>query len=111
MGKVPQCERGYCVECPIPKLSDTTSSKIFKIFEKLLCGRTVRVNGNSAECENFDFMLRHNRIYNNLIISMFDKTIKKECEVCKVEVEKCMHTFYECSNLKEFFAKMIDMMT
>lgn len=65
--------------------------------------KSLRVKWNCIECENFDFMLRHNRIFNNLIISKFDVRVNKECDVCRVEVETCMHEFVECSELTVFF--------
>ena len=61
-----------------------------------------------AECEHFDLILRHNRVFNNLVISMFDSEVKRECDVCRVEVENCMHAFFECSKLGVFFVKMKD---
>ncbi|KAL7375280.1 hypothetical protein ABVT39_014699 [Epinephelus coioides] len=44
--------------------------------------KNLRVKWNSSECENFDFLLRHHRIFNNLIISKFDVTVNRECDVC-----------------------------
>ena len=61
---------------------------------------------NSIECEHFDFLFRHNRVYNNLIMSRFDVTVKKECDVCKVMVETCMHEFFECGELKVYFERL-----
>jgi len=66
----------------------------------------LRVKGNSVECEDFDYLLRHNRIFNNLIISMFDEEVKRECDVCRTGVENCMHEFVECSELNGFFVRM-----
>lgn len=62
--------------------------------------KNLRVKWNSSECENFDFLLRHNRIFNNLIISKFDMNVDKKCDVCGVEVETCMHEFLECREKK-----------
>ena len=87
-----------------------------KVWEKVMGGMDVRkiwwnlsVKGNSIECEQFDFLLRHNRVFNNLIISMFDKKVKRECDVCRVEVENCMHEFFECRELKGFFWELKEM--
>ncbi|CAK6968746.1 uncharacterized protein LOC117809082 [Scomber scombrus] len=66
----------------------------------------LRVKWNSSECENFDFLLRHNRVFNNLIISKFDVNVKKECDVCRVGVETCMHEFVECGELKVYFERL-----
>lgn len=40
----------------------------------------LRVKGNRVECEQFDFLSRPNRIFNHLVISMFDSEVKKECD-------------------------------
>ncbi len=84
-----------------------------KAWERVMNGMDVRkiwmnlrVKWNSSECENFDFLLRHNRVFNNLLISRFDVNVKKECDVCGVEVETCMHEFVECCELGRYFQKM-----
>lgn len=69
----------------------------------------LRVKGNSVECEHFDLILIHNRVFNNLVISMFDSEVKRECDVCKDGVENCMHGFFECSMLVGFFERMKDL--
>ena len=66
----------------------------------------LRVKWNSVECENFDFLFRHNRVFNNFVISRFDVGVRKECDVCEVKVETCMHEFFECTGLKVYFEKM-----
>ena len=66
----------------------------------------LRVKWNTTECEHFDYMLRHNRIYNNLIKSKFDREVGKECDVCEVGVETCMHEFVECGELRVYFGKI-----
>ena len=68
--------------------------------------RNLRVKWNCVECDNFDFLLRHNRVFNNLIISRFDVNVKKECDVCGVGVETCMHEFVECCELEGYFVKI-----
>ena len=67
----------------------------------------LRVKWNTNECENFDYMLRHNRTYNNLIISKFDRDVGKECDVCEVGVETCMHEFVECGELRLYFGDFV----
>ena len=66
----------------------------------------LRVKWNNVECENFDFLLRHNRVFNNLVISKFDVKVRKECDVCEVAVETCMHEFFECAGLRVYFEKI-----
>lgn len=66
----------------------------------------LRVKWNNVECENFDFLLRHNRVFNNLVISKFDVNVRKECDVCEVGVETCMHEFFECAGLRVYFGKI-----
>uniref|UniRef100_A0A671TR16 Reverse transcriptase domain-containing protein n=1 Tax=Sparus aurata TaxID=8175 RepID=A0A671TR16_SPAAU len=73
--------------------------------------KNLRVKWNSSECENFDFLLRHNRIFNNLIISKFDMNVDKKCDVCGVEVETCMHEFLECRELKTYFERLKDLIS
>ncbi|XP_034534665.1 uncharacterized protein LOC117809082 [Notolabrus celidotus] len=73
--------------------------------------KNLRVKWNCHECENFDFLLRHNRVFNNLIISKFDATVRKECDVCSVGVETCLHEFVECSGLRDYFERLKDLIT
>lgn len=73
--------------------------------------KNLRVKWNSSECENFDFFLRHNRVFNNLVISRFDMNVRKECDVCRVGVENCMHEFVECSELKVYFERMRELIS
>lgn len=84
-----------------------------KVWEKLRPNlnivkiwRNLRVKYNSIECENFDFLLRHNRIFNNLIISKFDRNKSNICDVCKNGVENFMHEFVECTELYGYFQKI-----
>ena len=81
-------------------------SKVMKEMDVRKIWKNVRVKWNSIECEHFDFMLRHNRIYNNLIISKFDCRVGKGCDVCDEGVETCMHEFVECGELKGYFEKI-----
>jgi len=64
------------------------------------------VKWNSIECEHFDFLFRHNRVFNNMVISRFDVNVKKECDVCGTGVETCMHEFVECRDLDGYFGQI-----
>ena len=84
-----------------------------KVWMKVMIGmdvkkiwENIRVKGNSVECENLDFLFRHNRVFNNLTISMFDSRVNKESDVCKDGVENCMHEFFECSMLVFFLREL-----
>ncbi|KAF3849998.1 hypothetical protein F7725_019717 [Dissostichus mawsoni] len=60
-----------------------------KVWEKVMCEMDVR---------KIWWNLRH-----------FDSGVKRECDVCKVGVENCMHEFVECSELRGFFERMKEM--
>ena len=83
--------------------------EVFRSEDMSCIWENLRVKGNNCECESFDFLLRHNRVFNNLIISKFDVTVNKECDVCGVEVETFMHEFCECRELEGFFWKLRDL--
>ena len=68
--------------------------------------RNRNVKYNSIECEDLDFKLRHNRIYNNVVLHQIDKNIKRECDVCCLEPESLMHMFVDCKELKVFQGKL-----
>ena len=100
------------------RVKDVRRPAAEKVWEKVMKGMNVRrmwenlrVKFNSSECENLDFLLRHNRVFNNLIISKFDMNVKKECDVCTVGVETCMHEFVECVELQSFFKQMKELIT
>lgn len=98
-----KCLRGRDVRRPA---AEKVWSRVMKDMEVKRIWTNLRVKWNSSECENFDFLLRHNRVFNNLIISKFDVNVKKECDVCGVEVETCMHEFAECAELQVYFERL-----
>ena len=98
-----KCMRGKEIRRPA---AEKVWSRVMKGMDEESIWENLRVKGNSIECEHFDFMLRHNRIFNNLIISKFDCNVGKECDVCGEEVETCMHEFVECKELRGYFEKI-----
>ena len=85
------------------------------VWPKLITGMDVKViwqnlnvKYNSIECEDLDFKLRHNRIYNNVVLHQINKSIKRECDVCCSDPESLMHMFVECKELKAFQVRLKD---
>ncbi|KAF3858933.1 hypothetical protein F7725_012134 [Dissostichus mawsoni] len=74
--------------------SEGVWEKVLEKFDGRKIWGNLRVKWNSIE------------VYNNLIVSKFDVTVKRECDVCKVKDETCMHEFFECSKLKVFFERL-----
>ena len=97
-----------CLSCQT--IRRPTAEKVWhKLRPKLdvnIIWKNLSVKYNSVECESFDFLFRHNRIFNNLIISRFDKNVSSICDVCKQGVESFIHEFFECPELTVYFTKM-----
>lgn len=63
----------------------------------------IGIRYNSIECENNDFMIRHNRIYTNVVLNKINNDVNAMCEVCQSGHESFLHYFLDCEGLIEFF--------
>lgn len=64
--------------------------------------KNLNIRFNSIECQQNDFILRHNRVYTKEVLHQIDKSIARECDVCNREVETLMHLYVQCKGLKEY---------
>ena len=63
----------------------------------------VNVKYNTSECENNDFLIKHNRVYTNVVLNKINETVSATCDVCKNGHESFSHYFLDCSELVVFF--------
>ncbi|KAF3836618.1 hypothetical protein F7725_029176 [Dissostichus mawsoni] len=77
-----------------------SSERVWTSVENGLTGKrkweNVKIKWNSIECEHFEFLLRHNR---------------RECDVCKDQVESRVHEFVECRELVVYFGRMKELVS
>lgn len=81
-----------------------------KVWSRVFAGMDVEkvwsnigIRYNSIECENNDFMIRHNRIYTNVVLNKINNDVNPMCEVCQSAHESFLHYFLDCEGLVEFF--------
>ncbi|KAF3842499.1 hypothetical protein F7725_024450 [Dissostichus mawsoni] len=83
-----------------------------KTIYKMLRGNKVRRPTSEGVWEKVLEKFDGRKIWGNLRgvqqpdCKKFDVTVKRECDVCKVKDETCMHEFFECSKLKVFFERL-----
>lgn len=70
--------------------------------------KNLNVKYNTIECEDLDFKLRHNRIYNNMVLHQINREVKRECDVCCVQPESLIHMFIGCEELEDFQRRLKD---
>ena len=75
-----------------------------------LIWENLQIKYNAIECENNDFMTRHNRIYVNTVLHQINKENKRECDVCETEPEDLLHIYIRCECLRSFVLKLKDML-
>ncbi len=63
----------------------------------------LNVKYNSIECENNDFLIRHNRIYTNVVLNKINNQVNAMCDVCNKGHESFLHYFLRCEALVDFF--------
>ncbi len=89
------------------KIKEPAAEKVWcKIFEDLDVKKiwsNMNVRYNSIECENNDFLIRHNRIYTNVVLNKINNNVNVMCDVCDSGHETFLHYFLECIALKDFF--------
>ena len=77
--------------------------EVFPQLEKKNIWASLNVSYNSLECENSDFMMRHNRIYTKVVLHKINNDISGDCDVCNSGHETFLHYFFECRELQGFF--------
>lgn len=77
--------------------------KMFFDLDVSLLWENLILFGNKQKCENMDFMLRHNRIYTNIVLHQINRDVRRECDVCMMKPESLLHLFVECPCLTDFF--------
>ncbi len=86
--------------------SEAVWPKLFPGFNVKTIWENLGVKYNGLDCENLDFKLRHNRIYTKVVIHQINKSVNRECDVCKIDPETLMHIFFECKELDVFHGKL-----
>lgn len=84
--------------------AETVWGRVFVGMDVKKIWSNINIKYNSPECENNDFLIRHNRIYTNVVLNKINSEISVMCDVCKAGHESFLHYFLECSELVEFFA-------
>ena len=81
-----------------------------KVWSRVFVGLNVKkiwsnmgIRYNSIECENNDFLIRHNRIYTNVVLNKINNDVNVMCDVCKSGHESFLHYFLDCGELVDFF--------
>lgn len=82
-----------------------------KVWSRVFVGMDVKkiwsnanIKYNSIECENNDFLIKHNRIYTNVVLNKINNEVDVMCDVCKSGHESFLHYFLDCDDLVDFFA-------
>lgn len=88
-------------------IKEPASEKVWKkVFEDLDVKKiwsNLNIKYNSIECENNDFLIRHNRIYTNVVLNKINNEVNVICDVCGNGHESFLHYFLRCEELVDFF--------
>ncbi len=88
------------------QIKEPAAEKVWcKVFEDLDVKKiwsNMNVRYNSIKCENNDFLIRHNRIYTNVVLNKIINNVNVMCDVCDSGHETFLHHFLECIALKDF---------
>jgi len=86
---------------------EPAAEKVWKrVFDNLDVEKiwsNLNVKYNSIECENNDFLIRHNRIYTNVVLNKINSEVNAMCDVCNNGHESFLHYFLRCEALVDFF--------
>ena len=63
----------------------------------------LNIKYNTIECENNDFLMRHNRLYTNVVLHAINNEVNILCDVCNDGHESFLHYFLDCVDLVDFF--------
>lgn len=77
-------KKGYALLTVV--LKDPASEKVeyivFEGFDLKKIWSNVNIKYNRIECENNDFMIRHNRLYTNVVFHNINRDVSPKCDVC-----------------------------
>ena len=91
--------------------SEKVWAKVFADFDVTKVWGNLNVKYNCIECEHNDFIIRHNRIFTNVVLHQIDNNISRLCDVCKGTDENFNHYFAECPMLVGLFAKIKELLS
>ncbi len=78
-------------------IKEPAAEKVWKkVFEDLDVKKirsNLNIKYNSIECENNDFLIRHNRIYTNVVLNKINNGVNVMCDVCDNGHESFLHYF------------------
>lgn len=96
----------FCNDVFVEPRANEYWGKLFNILDVREIWKNVRMNFRSPVLENFDFLLRHNCILNEM--RLFKIGIAKDaiCKVCYEENEGILHMFFKCKKLDCFMRKL-----
>lgn len=96
----------FCKDVFVEPRANEYWGKMFDILDVREIWKNVRMNFRSPVLENFDFLLRHNCILNEM--RLFKIGIAKDaiCKVCFEENEGILHMFFKCKKLDCFMRKL-----
>lgn len=77
--------------------------RVFEDFDVKKIWSNVNIKYNSVECENNDFLIKHNRIYTNVVFNRINNAVSATCDVCNNGHESFLHFFLDCVELVDFF--------
>ncbi|XP_059402554.1 uncharacterized protein LOC132133669 [Carassius carassius] len=83
--------------------SEKVWSRVFEDLDVKKIWSNMDIKYNTIECENNDFLIRHNRIYTNVVLNKINNNNNVMCDVCNTDHETFLHYFLECNELKDFF--------
>lgn len=83
--------------------SEKVWNRVFVGMDVKKIWSNVNVKYNSIECENNDFLLKHNRIYTNVVFHQINNEVSAMCDVCRRGHESFLHYFLDCDDLFDFF--------
>ncbi len=58
-------------------------NKVFEDLDVKKIWSNLNIKYNSIECENNDFLIRHNRIYTNVVLNKINNEVNVMCDVCE----------------------------
>ncbi len=77
--------------------------KVFEDLDVKKIWSNLNIKYNSIECENNDFLIRHNRIYTNVVLNKINNEVNVMCDVYDNGHESFLHYFLRCEALVDFF--------
>ncbi len=63
--------------------AEKVGNKVFEDLDVKKIWSNLNIKYNSIECENNDFLIRHNRIYTNVVLNKINNEVNVMCDVCE----------------------------